>query len=59
MTSATTSATPQDYRAMLKPRQKIHVDQTRTSDPDGEKPVSDFRKLLRKTGRLDLIEQEQ
>ena len=47
-----------DYRSMLK-RTNIDPDHSLKVDSDSEKPVYDFRKLLRRTGRLDFIEQEQ
>ncbi|XP_052238025.1 uncharacterized protein LOC127849335 [Dreissena polymorpha] len=43
-----------NYRGILK-RTDIDLESLRHTESTGEKPVYDFRKLLRKTGRLELI----
>ena len=47
-----------NFRSMLK-RTTIDPDHSVKVDAEDDKPVYDFRKLLRRTGRLDFIEQEQ
>ena len=47
-----------DYRSMLK-RTNIDPGHSVKVESDDGKPVYDFRKLLRRTGRLDFIEQKQ
>ena len=47
-----------NFRSMLK-RTTIDPDNSVKVETGDDKPVYDFRKLLRRTGRLDFIEQEQ
>ncbi|XP_053386580.1 myosin-IIIb-like isoform X4 [Mercenaria mercenaria] len=47
-----------NFRSALK-RTEINPEIIRQKDTDSEKPVYDFRKMLRKTGRLDFISQEE
>ena len=57
-TSSSNDSVGLNFRSMLK-RTTIDPDHSVKVDTEGDKPVYDFRKLLRRTGRLDFIEQQQ
>lgn len=56
--SSSSSSSSVNFRSMLR-RTDIDPDILRNPSNNEEKPVYDFRKRLRKTGRLDFIAQEE
>ena len=59
MTESDESNSLLHFKAALKRSAFINPEATRTVDNESDKPIYDFRKMLRKTGRLDFIGQEE
>lgn len=56
--SLSSSSDSINFRSVLK-RTDIDPETIKHNDSDSEKPIYDFRKMLRKTGRLEMIAQQQ